>query len=360
MRAPIARRRVTGARGIPRRRHPRDAKAPLRRPLALLYRQLRQLRTPAAIRAADGRAVPIAPRLQIALDLSLTLNAQHHALPVATVANDAARLMQGAPPPGQRETSIFRRLIYAAPLGPVEASSPAPAEARATPRLSFARATVRGTPDPAGSRGRTSALDTSGSPVADRNFHVAPRQGGGARTGGAEAHVRGGRSGDRFINGGTAVMQRARRGAGSTAAIVRPRQSSRLAWAGRPSGASATALHVTKGSGFAQQLLTLPSAAGVLPKGGSLAARGRAAPLHFAQGAAGRTEAPVAFPSWAPPPLDYRSPEPPSARPPQPEARPAATPAPRDLSVDLEAVSRDVISRIEKRLRIERERRGRS
>jgi hypothetical protein len=60
-----------------------------------------------------------------------------------------------------------------------------------------------------------------------------------------------------------------------------------------------------------------------------------------------------------PPPLDYRRPAP-SAPPVQPEARPVATTAPSAPAIDLEAVSRDVIRRIEQRLRVERERRGRS
>ncbi|MEA3050188.1 MAG: hypothetical protein QOG84_2024, partial [Sphingomonadales bacterium] len=56
-------------------------------------------------------------------------------------------------------------------------------------------------------------------------------------------------------------------------------------------------------------------------------------------------------------PLDYRRPE-------VPPAVAAAEPAPRSApatpaAIDVDALSRDVISRIEKRMRIERERHGR-
>jgi hypothetical protein len=111
-----------------------------------------------------------------------------------------------------------------------------------------------------------------------------------------------------------------------------------------------------------ERRVTLPGAS-VSPSlaGGSPAARGGAAPLYLAERARGRTVAPEPFGSvWAPPPLDFRSAAPTPAPPPPQEARPAAAMAPSAAPVDLGAVSRDVISRIEKRLRVERERRGRS
>jgi hypothetical protein len=84
------------------------------------------------------------------------------------------------------------------------------------------------------------------------------------------------------------------------------------------------------------------------------------APLYLAERQSGRAAAPASYGSGrAPPPLDFRSIAPPPAPAPA-EARPAAPAARPPAPVDLEAISRDVISRIEKRLRVERERRGRS
>jgi hypothetical protein len=94
---------------------------------------------------------------------------------------------------------------------------------------------------------------------------------------------------------------------------------------------------------------------------GSPVARRGAPPLYLAERAGGQTLAPEPFGSvWAPPPLDFRSAEPPPAPSPPEEVPPATTTAPSAAPIDLGAVSRDVISRIEKRLRVERERRGRS
>jgi hypothetical protein len=93
---------------------------------------------------------------------------------------------------------------------------------------------------------------------------------------------------------------------------------------------------------------------------GGAVAPGPAATLYLAERSGGRAAAPASFGSaWTPPPLDYRS-----AAPPPPLPAEAPPPAPIEVrsaaAVDLKAVSRDVISRIEQRLRVERERRGRS
>jgi hypothetical protein len=106
MKPPIARRRITGARRIPGWRRPRGARLPLRRPLPLLYRQLGKARTaaPNAVRAADGRAVPLAARLEIALQLSLTLNEQHRAFRVASAPYRAAPAMLAEPAPKTRRS----------------------------------------------------------------------------------------------------------------------------------------------------------------------------------------------------------------------------------------------------------------
>ena len=86
------------------------------------------------------------------------------------------------------------------------------------------------------------------------------------------------------------------------------------------------------------------------------------APLYLAEGPEARAAAAAASfgAAWTPPPLDYRSAAPPPEPVPPAEARTAPIVAPSAPTIDLEAVSRNVMGRIEKRLRIERERRGRS
>ena len=91
----------------------------------------------------------------------------------------------------------------------------------------------------------------------------------------------------------------------------------------------------------------------------------RAAPLDLAMRASGRGEgfamADVASlqPRQVPlPQLEFRRPS--AATPaPQPAAEPRAVAQPAAQAIDVDALSRDVMSRIEKRLRIERERHGR-
>jgi hypothetical protein len=126
MKAPIARRRTTGVRGMPRRRSRRRARLPLRRPLALLYRQSGEARSaaPAAVRAADGRPVQIAPRLQIALHLSFAFNAQRFDFAARTAPGGAAPDLPAAAamPMERRErpSSTSERLILAACLRRLE------------------------------------------------------------------------------------------------------------------------------------------------------------------------------------------------------------------------------------------------
>ena len=132
MKAPIAQRQVTGARRLPRRRSRRHAHAPLRRPLALLYRQSGEARTaaPAAVRAADGRAVPLAPRLQIALHLSLTLIEQHRFFQVPAASHQAALAMPGAMAAAARGNApATGRFSFATHFAGVDAAHRTPAGA---------------------------------------------------------------------------------------------------------------------------------------------------------------------------------------------------------------------------------------
>ncbi|HMJ93656.1 MAG TPA: hypothetical protein VK472_06120 [Allosphingosinicella sp.] len=86
-----------------------------------------------------------------------------------------------------------------------------------------------------------------------------------------------------------------------------------------------------------------------------------AGPLYLAERSGGRNAgAGAGGPAWAPPSLDFRAAAPPPAPPLHADWQPAFTPAPSAPALDIEAVSRNVMSRIEKRLRVERERRGRS
>jgi hypothetical protein len=505
MKAPIAQRRVTGARPMPGRRRPRGARPPLRHPLALLYRQSGKVRpaAPATVRAADGRAVPLAPRLQIALNLALTLNEHHHALMISAAPSDTAPVMRAAAP---ERASTTRRSDSAGHLTRAETGYRMPAGARAAPpfghtsargnaahasghdRLVHARSGSRGFAHPSSGRpgaetGRPAAdagvpppwplsqkrgaggaaatvrnvpgdarlpftrlgnppavvrygradlalrliergtrliFDDHGliragagreraevrpapdDPVPDRNILAAGRQRAGEPVGVAAAGSRGSRPQARSIKSRSDVPPRARRGAGQPAADVRLRSpASRADRDGeRPpppapaerragtdgdalqSGAAAPAGYPLQRPGqsasrsISRRLPGVMAFASVQRPGRigppraadrlftasrAPAARGIPAPLYLAERHGGRSTAPAAFGSvWAPPPLDFRSAGAPPAPLPPAEARPAATTAPAVAPVDLEAVSRDVISRIEKRLRVERERRGRS
>jgi hypothetical protein len=335
MRRPIAQRRITGARHLQRRR-PRAGHSPPRRPLALLYRRSGEARSaaPVAVRAADGRSVPLAPRLQIALHFSLTLNEQHHSLPVGAVPSDDART---TPLSRARETSTFQRLIRAA-----HSSLPPNIALRGRGRggqASGAPATYAGvTPSPPlrdkAGIGRVASIGTG---FADQRRLAATRL--SHQPGAAAAHASGNAAADRHLF--VAAQQGGGENVGVAAATARgrPARLPQLVLQRRDTPRTAAAT---------------PSASGAQAPGGS------AAPLYLAQRSGGRPSAPDSFsPAWAPPPLDYRSPTPPPAPQPQPEARPAASTAPSAPPIDLDAVSRDVIGRIEKRLRIERERRGR-
>lgn len=92
----------------------------------------------------------------------------------------------------------------------------------------------------------------------------------------------------------------------------------------------------------------------LLELAGVAAARARSS-AGSAAGASGRRRPEPA------PPLDYRHAAPPAAAEAAEAAEPTprAAPAPQAPVIDIDALSRDVISRIEKRLRIERERHGR-
>jgi len=255
------------------------------------------------------------------------------------------------------------------------------------------------------------ARHAPGDPVPDRNFLGAGWQGAGEPVGAAAGGSRGSRPQERFIKSRndvpprarrSDVPPRARRGAGRPAADVRLRIPPSLADrhgerppppapAERRSGTDGAALRSSAAApaGHPLQRPGQPSSRSIsrrLPGvmafaslqrpgrvrppraadrlsavSGAPAARGIPVPLYLAERHSGRSTAPASFGSaWAPPPLDFRSAEAPPAPPPPAEARPAATTAPPAAPIDLGAVSRDVISRIEKRLRVERERRGRS
>ena len=317
MKRPIARRRVTGARAVPRRRHPSRGQRPLRRPLALLYRQAGRTgpAAPASIRAADGRAVPLAPRLQIALHLSLALTGHHHARQAAAAASDAARGAQAALSPPRVDTGHH-----------------AHGAAGARSLLSFARAAARDNPERASRHDRFLAVEAG---LHERSLarHASRTQDQGAAPAAAGA--------DRT----RLVLALERLGPARSAAGATPVRTSAcsIGLALRRSGRPASRTNSTQ------------------PPRGSHAAPGRAAPLYLAQHSAGRRTAPASVGlASGRPPLDYRSAEPPSAPPLPAEARSVAAASPSAPPIDLDAVSRDVICRIEKRLRVERERRGRS
>lgn len=342
MRRPIARRRITGARGFPQGRNMRASHAPLRRPLALLYRKQGPARppAPATIRAADGRTVPLAPRLQIALHLSLTLNEQHHAHHAAAASNGAAHAAQAAAHSQTLETSRHPS-----------------ADARKRSPLSVARAAARGHKD--GASGRQSSTDArrggrnGALPNSSGQGFLAPATYVGAdRDNLALTHA------DAQLAGATARLawsarRREQRAPGRAGPSERTNEI-----ALRTSAAGSSGRSFRRSEPPSRAIPTRSPSDTVLAQ--PQRRSGDAAPLYLA-GQPGRSAAADSFSAaWGPPPLVYRSPVPPPAPQPQPEARPAAAAAPAAPSVDIEAVSRDVISRIEKRLRVERERRGRS
>ncbi len=292
------------------------------------------------------------------------------------------------PPPARGDPVAGRKLFVAARPGGGARVGAAAAKAPDRPDRGLVIEGRSAVPPPA-----------RGDPVADRKLFVAARQGGGARVGAAAAKAHGRPARETVVKGRGAAPPRALSGSSGAVATLRSgvRPSPADRHLGRPASARAAPSAGTNGtalrtsaagpagrppqragqppsrlisprppSGTAltqlarQRRGTLPSAAGIASTSGSQAARGGAAPLYLGQRSFGRNAAPGSFsPAWAAPPLDYRSPAPPPAPQPQPETRPAATTAPSAPPIDLEAVSRDVIGRIEKRLRVERERRGR-
>jgi hypothetical protein len=304
----------------------------------LLYRQAHEA-APAMVRAADGGAVPLAPRLRVALHLSLTLNEQHPAHQAAPASHTAARVPQAAAHSRTPETSRHPS-----------------AGAHAGPPLSFARAAAPARADPASGRQRPAdarpglrddALPTIGwrrlrAPANEAYRDSLPLTRPDARLAGATA---------RLAWGARSLGQRA------PARVGPPDRANEKALRTSAAGSSGRVFQSSEPS--SPPIPTRPRSDTVLVP--AHRHPGGDAPLYLAAQPAGRTTAPDSFsPAWAPPPLVYRSAAPPPAPQPQPEARPAAAAAPSAPPVDLEAVSRDVISRIEKRLRVERERRGRS
>ena len=405
MKGPIAHRPVTGARRILHRRGPRRGRGPLRRPLALLYRQSARAgpAAPASIRAADGRPVPLAPRFQIALHLSFMLNEQHRAfqVPAATLAAAPVRLAAMAAP-AQRQDPPFRSLTFAQHSMRMDAGAPAPAGPTIGWPQSLEHSGARGH---AGNPGRHLILACAGSGFRRISLSSGGRPGPAsadaaplrtlstaAGNDAAAAGALGTRSLETFAKSGGAGSPRARddtRGPIARSRILmrlppaEPHRSEppsrRTAPPNATNGTNGTALGsartgrrsiprrlpgLSRLASLARPEQGRPPRSVYRPSIVCAAPAGRAfrAPLHLAERHGGRTAAPASFGSdRAPPPLDFRSAAPPPPPPPPPaEMRAAATSAPSAATVDREAISRDVISRIEKRLRVERERRGRS
>lgn len=481
MKRPIARRRITGAARIAGRRRLPRRNAPLPRPLALLYRRSESAPLGApAIRAADGRAVVLAPRLQIALHLSLTLICYRSGSSAASAPSDRAGRGPATHTPAAhtlRSTAGTAQAIHSRRLekhcstrtqvraGPPPSSArPGAAEARgASPRHatmaaarghaaaaaaggapSAAHPTARLRPAPFSAasqlqladaaRGHAQGAATGAAP--STTHPAAPVRPSGASAASApssapatarrdalEAGRRPGPARARLASRAASVPARARlafraasvpaRGAGPTQRpealigkagasspwpIRRPAVGTGSAPAAsgtaaaraplpaarpgspapspprqRATGAIARPRGITQGSGrsasspsraLRQPLFALPAPAATAasPEAGQ-DGPAPAPPLYLTEKRPPpvRIASPAAFGSaWNAPPLDYRSSPPPPPRPePRPaQAPPAAAALPPAPTIDLDAVSRDVISRIEKRLRVERERSG--
>lgn len=375
MRAPIARRSVTGARtaaGLDPGARPRPV--PLRRPLALLYRRSSEPPpAPAAVRSADGRAVPLAPRLQVAIHLWLTLAEHHHASPPTAAVGDRA----DAP---KRAAAVRPSILVS--RRPVEAGRGAPPQARLRQKGPSASAAPAAPPAAWAGQGDVRTGDSRA--FASSAFSTFPAGRTGAREAAADLPS------PARPTPAARLRQRQRPIRGSAGdpprRVASPQIGAKAPPAGRPESRADLASVLAPAEAERRLGGSAPRALGAAAAAAAAArpvqprpapAPGRAAasltsvraaraappPLYLSSPEARPKAAASAFASaWAPPPLDYRAKAPASPAPPRSETRaaPAAMSSPAAPELDLEAVSRDVVRRIEKRLRIERERRGRS
>ncbi|MBQ1500536.1 MAG: hypothetical protein IIZ38_19695 [Sphingomonas sp.] len=319
--------------------------------MALIFRARRAPAPAPAIRrrAADGIAVTLAPRLQIVLNLWTRLGDAHH---------------------DHRATRIDARQV-AAPMTQagrtrhlhVHRDWPPPARAGHAP-------SPRSPGHPRAARAPTAGSTLARWPVQapPKGENIAPRP-AVIRAASAPSPLRSGP--------GAALHADARARLAPASAPASPRRFPRSA--PLPPAESAADLFGT-GRRTASARLSVRAfavrrgaAAAPAPErpgstSGAVAPRHRSAPLAplaFAAPAGTRRAGASGALAIAPPSrqvavaaLDFRRPAAPAAT---PEAAPAprAAPQPQAPAIDVDAISRDVIGRIEKRLRIERERHGR-
>ena len=376
MRRPIVTRAITGERRLPRRRRSRRAHTRLCHPLALLYRQSRKpgTTTPVALRAADGTAVPIAPRLQIALHLSFTLNEQYPAFHVSRAPDDRAPGMPAAPVARASSTFLsFPSARHSAPqMAPryrarhLSGHSPLAWVGNRAAVADAAASPPRPSNDPVanshtwivGWHGVAAAvgprLVLSQERFVQARSIVSRRE--GAEPNGPAPDVRilaRPLQSDWPSRTRTTVLQHGRAGPGRVLRQISGRPASRLISPRRPAGTAFVPLPQPDRPPHPPHQLSTPSRSPGAPR--------ILVPLHFTERLGARSAERPSFSSASTSaPLEFRSTTPPPAPPLAAQAPPAAATAPRVAAVDLEAVSRDVLRRIEKRLRIERERRGRS
>ncbi|MGZ8284030.1 MAG: hypothetical protein ACXW27_00405 [Allosphingosinicella sp.] len=349
-RKPIGARRAAASIRPPASAPGRGPRSP--RPLALIFRAPPRPPAP-VIMGADGRTIAIAPRLQIVLNLSNTLSVDHWHL--AASARDAAAApsspaifrsrhlhVHGAverlravtrprpelrdrgdlprpPHPHFAERRDLRLALLRHETGPVAARSgawggPAP-ERPASPRIR------RNRPAPALALPDARSFAVPSGPQAGAESRFAP------------------------------AVQAHRRLRPAEPVFTKPAPPAAQPAVRLPSARSAAALALSLPARFplAQPRPTREPgrASALLDFARGTAARAR--PESRVQGSSERRS--------PPPSLDYRRPAM-SAAAAAAEAPPRAPPPPPP-AIDVDALSRDVISRIEKRMRIERERHGR-
>lgn len=349
------RRRLSLRRFMPRSAG--QAQGPLwPRPLAMIFRAYREAPpTPAPNwRGADGERVTLAPRLQFALHFwTLHTTQQHcheethlHSGPSATVAD---RQRTGSPKLHFHHNDQRGRDQSSEP-GPRRVDVGQPIDARLARAGSAAARMVLRSPQ--------AAIDRLANP-SPGPFHDEPAATGPRRASAVPAPVSELSFARAFAPRASAVRRSPPGSAGHL-----PRR------AGTRAGVQATMAHrLPSLVGFS----TSPCASGTLrdPRRESPTAAPRPsksftpAPLEFAarpgqrgSQAVDSVNAAYARRTVQAPELDYRRPAaPPIASQAAPLPRPAPPPAPP--AIDLDALSREVIERIEKRMRIERERHGR-
>jgi hypothetical protein len=339
------------------------------RPLALIFRAPRMAPAP-MVKGADGRTIAIAPRLQIVLNLSNNLSIDHWHLaavfgsfggsapaPASTAILRSSRLhVHRAGERPRPETNIRPEVRAQRELPAFRARSQLPRLAHShfsqwrIPRLA---ALLRRDPDAAADRSgarSAPALEHPSSPLRRLDWAPPASASLGARSSAGPLDRRAAAATSAAPAGRLRLRLRPLEAAAAVAAPTAELPAARLPSA-RAIAAFALSPPIRFRSAEPGSRQEPGRASTVLHLAGLTAARAR--PESRVQPSSERR-------SPSPPSLDYRRPAlSAAAAAAEPTPRAAPAPPPQPPAIDVDALSRDVISRIEKRLRIERERHGR-